>query len=354
MSAHTCGQALDWDFPEGRDCRGGSSDPLVQNLSWSKVGQAIVEAVVQLVDVDIAILHLNQLPSDTQHYFFHQKSSPDSQIDPDLLKLTVIPYSQVVLNKTLTINWHQATESQLQLKNYKACLSANIALTVTFPLFDQLNLAAYLTIHRFQPSDRWQQHESTVAKIMATQAKLMLSQMLAREKLLKLAHRETTINRITTTIRSSLEPPVMFAAIAKELGSALNVDGCTLSLWTKSDRFVQCVGLYNPHEPQKIIQYSSAPQQAITSSVPISENPILQALLFKKKTINLSDLEQQRELARYELPWHARARALMIVPLLVEDEIIGSITLRQSDASRNWTPSEIELAEAVADQAAIA
>ncbi|MEM7590700.1 MAG: adenylate/guanylate cyclase domain-containing protein, partial [Cyanobacteria bacterium P01_A01_bin.83] len=54
------------------------------------------------------------------------------------------------------------------------------------------------------------------------------------------------------------------------------------------------------------------------------------------------------------LPWHARARALMIVPLLVEDEIIGSITLRQSDASRNWTPSEIELAEAVASQAALA
>ncbi|MEM8673654.1 MAG: adenylate/guanylate cyclase domain-containing protein, partial [Cyanobacteria bacterium P01_G01_bin.67] len=91
-----------------------------------------------------------------------------------------------------------------------------------------------------------------------------------------------------------------------------------------------------------------------TSNVPISENPILQALLFKKKTIDLSDLEQQQQLARYELPWHARARALMIVPLIVEDEIIGSITLRQSDASRNWSPSEIELAEAVADQAAIA
>ncbi|MEM7761898.1 MAG: adenylate/guanylate cyclase domain-containing protein, partial [Cyanobacteria bacterium P01_A01_bin.40] len=119
-------------------------------------------------------------------------------------------------------------------------------------------------------------------------------------------------------------------------------------------RFMQCVGLYNPHEAQKIIEDSNDWRQATTSNVPISENPILQALLFKKKTIDLSDLEQQQQLARYELPWHARARALMIVPLIVEDEIIGSITLRQSDASRNWSPSEIELAEAVADQAAIA
>jgi class 3 adenylate cyclase len=44
----------------------------------------------------------------------------------------------------------------------------------------------------------------------------------------------------------------------------------------------------------------------------------------------------------------------MIVPLLVDEEIIGSITLRQSDASRHWSNSEVELAEAVANQAAIA
>ena len=146
----------------------------------------------------------------------------------------------------------------------------------------------------------------------------------------------------------------MFTTIAQELGEALKVDGCTLSLWTKRDRFVKCVGLYNPQEPQKIIKDSSDWQQATTSSVPINKNPILQALLFTKKTVKSSDLEQQKELARYELPWHSKARALMIVPLIVEEKIIGSITLRQSDASRNWSQSEIDLAEAVAAHAAIA
>ncbi len=140
---------------------------------------------------------------------------------------------------------------------------------------------------------------------------------------------------------------------------SLKVDGCTLSLWTQSDRFVKCVGLYNPHERQKIIKDSpdwqqATWQQATTSSVPINKNPILQALLFTKKTVKSSDLEQQQNLARYELPWHSKARALMIVPLIVEEKIIGSITLRQSNASRNWSQSEIDLAEAVAAHAAIA
>ncbi len=329
---------------------------LISDLSWSKIGQSIVDAVGQLlnIDIDIVILHLDKLHWDGEKYFFYQKLNAEvPHIDHDLLKLTVVPHSRFIFNDSLTINWYEAKKSELPIVTYKACLKGKIESSLVIPLFTQSNLAASLTIHRLHPNS-WQEQEVSAAKIMATQANLMLSQMLAREKLLELAHRETTINRITATIRSSLEPPVMFAAIAKELGEALQVDGCTLSLWTKHDQFVECVGLYNPHESQAIIQSSSDWQQASSSSVPILENPILQALLFKKKTIDLSDLEQQKKLARYELPWHSKARALMIVPLIVEQEIIGSITLRQSDASRNWSESEIELAEAVADQAAIA
>ena len=328
---------------------------LIRDLSWSKIGQSIVDAVGQLLNIDLAILHLDQLQYDAEQYFFYQKFNAEvEQIDLDLLKLTVIPHSQFIFNDSLTIHWEQGQKSGRQFSSHQACLQANIDSTLTILVFSQENLAASLTMHRFQPGDFWQEQELATANMIATQANLMLSQMLAREKLLELAHRETTINRITTTIRSSLEPPVMFAAIAKELGEALEVDGCTLSLWTKSDRFVKCVGLYNPHEPQKIVKDAPDWQPATTSSVPIAENPILQALLYKKKTVNLSDLEQQKELARYELPWHAKARALMIVPLIVEEEIIGSITLRQSGTSRNWSDSEIELAEAVASQAAIA
>lgn len=333
----------------------GEHSQLISELSWSKIGQAIVDAMGQLLNIDIAILHLDKLQSQTEQYFFYQKFNAEvSQIDQDLLKLTVIPHSQFIFDDSLIINWDEAKKSELPVTSHKACLQANIDSTLTIPLFNQANLSASLTIHRFQSGDCWQEQELAATKMMATQANLMLSQMLAREKLLELAHRETTINRITATIRSSLEPPVMFTAIAQELGQALQVDGCTLSLWTKNDRLVKCVGLYNPHETQTIITDSADWQQATTSSVPISQNPILQALLFQKKTINLSDLEQQKKLARYELPWHSKARALMIVPLIVEQEIIGSITLRQSDASRNWSDSEIELAEAVASQAAIA
>ena len=352
---------------------------LMRDLSWEKVGQSIVDSIGQLLDIDIAILHLHKLNCGTEKYFFYQKFSAEAaEIDPDLLKLTVVSHfergspkgfasdrvpnlirhAQVSFEFTdsrdIVIERYEIKELNLPADEYKACVAANIDLISSISLCLQANLSASLTIHHFNPQDGFEEAELKTLEMLANQANLMLSQMLAREKLQELAQRETTINRITATIRASLDPPVMFAAIAKELGSALNVDGCTLSLWTKSDRFVRCVGLYNPHEPQKIIIDSLDWQQATTSSVPIAENPILQALIYQKKTIDLSDLEQQKALARYELPWHAKARALMIVPLIVDDEIIGSITLRQSGDSRHWSAAEIELAEAVANQAAIA
>ena len=326
---------------------------LLKDLSLEKTGQIIVDAIGKLLNIDIAILHFNKLHSEIEKYFFYQRSDIASRLDRELLESTVLSDPVMVFDNNLKIERYELNRDSLPASNYQACAKANIRYILFIRLFSQANLTASLTIHSLQGSSPWQESEIEAAKIIATQANLLISQILVREKLQELAHRETTINRITATIRSSLEPPVMFAAIATELGEALKVDGCTLSLWTKDDRFVKCVGLYNPKEPQ-VIKHTGDWQQATTSNVPIAENPILQALLFTKKTVSSSDLQKQKNLARYELPWHSKARALAIVPLLVDNEIIGSITLRQSGASREWTSSEIELAEAVADQAAIA
>ena len=327
---------------------------VLNDLSWKVVGQAVVDTLVQLPNIDIVILHISQLPDEATKYYFGIKKSHISPINKELLKLTILDCVGLQPNDNLIIHNYGKNLSSFKSIAHMACLAAEVRSSIHIALFSQANLKASLSVHRLHNLDDWQEHEIESVKIMSDRARLSIHQMLVGNKLKELAQKETTINRITATIRSSLEPPVMFAAIAKELGSALKVDGCTLSLWTKNDRFVKCVGLYNPHEPQKILRDSLDWQQATTSNVPIKENPILQALLYTQKPVCSADLEKQQNIARYELPWHSKARALLIVPLIVEEEIIGSITLRQNQASRNWSQAEIELAEAVASQAAIA
>ena len=154
----------------------------------------------------------------------------------------------------------------------------------------------------------------------------------------------------------------------------MEVDACVLSLWTEADEYLHTVGLYNAHakssvstteaeafSSQSLIVAQMASDDNLLSSmnlpqsvVPIGSNPVLVELLKTKKTVAISDLNKHEKLDKFDLQLHSNARALMVVPLTVDGQIIGSISLRNNSYERQWQVSEIELAEAVASQAAIA
>jgi class 3 adenylate cyclase/uncharacterized ubiquitin-like protein YukD len=327
----------------------------LDDLSWKLVGSTITDTVGQGLDVDLAILCLWSREYSLEQYFIYQNSDFSViDLDENLLKLTACPTAQ--------------SENEVQIRAIYQQL--NIASSFCLLLCDRPELSVSLTLHRRAVSSHnsqyaiWQAKEIQLAETLAIQSALTIDRVLACQRIEALAQREITISRITTTIRSSLEPRVMFAAIVKELGRALEVDGCTLSLWKKEDDFVQCVGLYNPNEPeldirgQPTLKDETEPfdaqtwQPANSSIVPISENPILQQVIATKKPVLAEDLERQQDIAAHELPLHAKSRALLIIPLIFETEIIGSITLRQSADARHWNQSDIDLALSVAQRAA--
>jgi adenylate cyclase len=240
-----------------------------------------------------------------------------------------------------------------------AFTDANICSSLVVPLICRQELMAVLALHQCHASRIWSEDEVQLVMMVADQAALALSQAYAYEQVRALAQREALINTITSAIRSSLDPQDIFAAITQKLGQALQVDGCVLSLWTEDDEFVRCVGLYDSsedldtHSPTNIedVKIHNLPQ----SQAPIKENPILQEMLRTQEPVIISDMSQcPPETKGFDLHLRLPARSLMVVPLLADGKSIGSITLRQGVKSRQWLPSEIELAKAVAAQAAIA
>jgi class 3 adenylate cyclase len=212
-----------------------------------------------------------------------------------------------------------------------------------------------LGLYRCENPQRWQENEIGLAMMVAAQAVLAISQTHAYEQVRALAQRESLINTITAAIRSSLEPQAIFTAITQQLGQALDVDGCALSLWTKEDLFVRCVGLYDRHQFANLNPATTTETIALPQSiVPIAKNPVLQQVIETAKPVVVGDMEVYPEMNQFDLPLRASARALLIVPLIVDREIIGSISLRQTDRSRHWSNADLELAQAVASQAAIA
>lgn len=391
--------------------RSGGS-PLQQIL------QRIVESVGHLLEVDICILRPFQDGRLVDEWFVYQKQDPthDRELNhevnpyPSPLEQTVWETREVeVINDVLTDERFNGSDSEIRQQalgehadRLSAYQQAHIRSTLVVPLISRQELVAVLALHQCGQPYLWKDDEIQLVVMVADQAALALSQARAYEQVRALAKRQELVNTITTAIRSTLEPQRIFTAITQQLGQALQVDGCALSLWREDDEFVQCVGLYDGVSAQVLgaqtadeienwrdeeergrwgnhgtipqPQNSTASGQLPQSIVPIAGNPVLQQLVKTQQPVALDDLARNPEMNGFDLPLRQPARALLVVPLLSDGDrssvsdrtqarrsperasstIIGSITLRQTHKPRQWLPSEIDLAQAVASQAAIA
>ncbi|MEM9482880.1 MAG: response regulator [Cyanobacteria bacterium P01_F01_bin.116] len=277
---------------------------------------------------------LYNLPNPTQRCWTYQS-------------LTAPPIDQATLAETAIDSDKLRVLQTAELATYDPGYSAYRRLapktSVLIPLTSKREPLAMLAVHHHQANQHWGELELKQLKTLSDQAALALSQSWTYERVQELAQREVLINTITQAMHSSLEPQQIFSAITQKLGQALQTDGCAISLWTQGDDYVDCVGLYDASRSTLL----SLPK----SQVKISQNPILQDLLTSRSPMVFDDLSNTG--SQPSLSFHEQSTALMLVPLIADGQIIGSISLRQAQP-RHWHTEEINLAQAVANQAAIA
>lgn len=261
-----------------------------------------------------------------------------------------------------------------------AFAAGDIESSLVLPLRYRDEQLAVLGLHRVGISQPWDEDDAQVMAMVADQAALELAQVQAYEQIRALADREALVNSITRAIRSSLDPQQIFAAITQQVREALGCDGCALSLWTAKDEYVHCVafndgtqtladasvlmtedpsaagpiGEMGPHCIDPISATAIQGGEPLPRSLaPISGNRALQELIATQAPVAIADLDESDWMDDEALPIQHRARALLIVPLLSDGHIIGSISLRQQQP-RQWRSPEIDLVQTVAAQAAIA
>ncbi|WP_293147587.1 MULTISPECIES: response regulator [unclassified Microcoleus] len=362
--------------------------------NYQQMLQRIVETVGQMFEVSCCLLRPFQDGRVADEWFVYQKAetkglrsdfearrdASSARLSPDLLPDLVWETLDVeVIQDAQTDDRVLSWDNEQRLQAYQA---ANIRSSLIVPLFYQMELMAVLALHQFDRPRQWEDYEVQLVITVADQAALALSQARAYEQVRALAKRETLVNTITTAIRSSLDPQNIFAAITQQLGQALQVDGCALSLWTEDDEYVQCVGLYDTNRDTVDVKQSFSNLEVVAnrpgpgtaaesaagnprdwvfahpsmpqSLVPIRGNPVLLQVMLSKEPVAIEDLNERPDLNVTELQVRSPARALLVVPLISEGKIIGSISLRQNCSTRRWNLSDIDLAQIVATQAALA
>ncbi len=333
-------------------------------LNYRQVLQTIVDTVGNILEVDICLLRPFQDEQLADEEFVYQKlinsgdNDPEGNSEPIPISLPILGQTVWETRELLVIN-NVSDDERIQRNDSRsdAFAAANIRSSLIVPLIWQQKLMAVLALDHCSQKRIWGEDEIQLVLVVADQAALALSQAYAYEQVRALAKREALINTITSAIRSSLNPEDIFAAITQQLGQALQVDACVLSLWTVDDEFVHCVGLYDSSDnvENSLEHYYSLHHQLPDSLVRIQDNPILQEILQTEEPVVIADITQcSADIQGFELPLRMPVRSLIVVPLLADGKCIGSITLREGRTARRWLSSEVELAKAVASQAAIA
>ncbi|MEH1804834.1 response regulator [Nostoc sp.] len=364
-------------------------------LDYRQILQAIVDTVGHMLEVDVCLLRSFQDEQLADKGFIYQKPvSEEAEVQeskeevavslstlPAISSATPLPLLAQTVWETREVQViHDVIDDERIHGNTpelrergQAFAAANICSSLVVPLICQQELMAVLALHQCFVPRFWGDDEVQLVLMVADQAALALSQAYAYEQVRALAKRESLINTITSAIRSSLDPQDIFAAITQQLGQALQVDGCVLSLWTEEDEFVECVALYDSFQHLENLSRHSPSQASPTpdnssssnnhlpsqrlpySQASIQENPILQQMLQTHEPVVIGNVSHAPSDVRgFDLPLKMPARSLMFVPLLADGKCIGSITLHEGKKVRQWLPSDIDLAKAVAAQAAIA
>ncbi len=152
------------------------------------------------------------------------------------------------------------------------------------------------------------------------------------------ADREELVSRISRRARASLDPEEVLRGTVEELGRALRVDRVVAATGATPDALRMTYewnapGIWPHPDPKRPLPVSRLAAEA-------------------QRTVVVRDVLADARLGGAAMP--AGVRAVMATPILVAGELVGTLSLNQASAPRDWTTDEVRLVEAVARELRVA
>jgi two-component system response regulator AtoC len=170
-------------------------------------------------------------------------------------------------------------------------------------------------------------------------------QSLSVERKLKLYEaRESIIDRLAANLPTSINLDSFLNVIVSELGRMMEVDRCDIIKLTPEG------GLRVSHEWRA----SDDVPSSLDVRIPV-DAATLSAHLDVKKPIRLDDTSSPE--LDHKVRFFARSlgtRSLLVVPVVLDEEVLGLIGLHQTRAPRPWSDEEVAFLVSIATQLAIA
>ncbi len=153
------------------------------------------------------------------------------------------------------------------------------------------------------------------------------------------------LKQITQKVRSTLDSQEIFQTTATQIGRVFCVNRCTIHTYVAEPY---------PHLPCVAEYLEPGYESALDLELSVTYNPYTEKLLAEDTALESPDVFAD-PLLESSVPMCRRIglKSMLAVRTSYQGEPNGIITLHQCDATRQWTPDEIELLEDVAAQVGI-
>jgi PAS domain S-box-containing protein len=161
------------------------------------------------------------------------------------------------------------------------------------------------------------------------------------EEALRRRNRELTLlNQVIAASAASLDPESILETACRELALAFEVSLAVACLPNEKRTAMVAVAEY----------LAESQPSLLNTTIPIADNPMVQHLLTTKVPISVDNVQDDSRLAQnLDLLRQYNATSVLIVPLTIEEEIIGTLNLSAPE-SRSFSTEEIDLVWRVAEQ----
>lgn len=164
----------------------------------------------------------------------------------------------------------------------------------------------------------------------------------------ELAHRSerlAVVSRISMAVNSTLDLEAILDTAVREMAQVFGVKQTGIILFDQGAEYGRIAA-----------EFQETPDDTGSDvRIPLRENPSLRQVITSKKPLAITDARTDPLTATIrEVVALRNIQSILIVPLLVKDRVIGTIGLDAIDTQRTFTPDELDLAQTIANQIAIA
>jgi PAS domain S-box-containing protein len=164
----------------------------------------------------------------------------------------------------------------------------------------------------------------------------------AEERLHRRNRELAFLNQIIAASASVSEPEALLETACRELARAFGVPQAAAALLNEQKTQAVVVAEY----------HAEGRPAALGETIPVKDNPSFQYLLTQKAPLVVDDAQADPRLAPiHELMLRRGTASVLLLPLAVEGEVVGSLGLDAVEP-RHFSPDEVSLAWSVADQLA--